>query len=537
MSVLIKELRQARTVGVSLALVNTSDDFASLKDISENLTGKFPIIAYDCVRGFQPVNKPGELIYSQIVTGMNPVTGERGEQPELFIEPVTALSALLNEEKLTITDNGRKKQARVVVIVLGAQRILKDNPAVEQAISNLRDPFKRFGKLLVLLAEQGFRIPPSLSQDLFQIDDGVPDEETRRKIIEEVIAAAKPELEEVGINLPASVVDVALRSTRGLSAYATEQSVALSINKTNGFQPEVLKKRWIQTINAVPGLTVDMSGMSPEDIGGLNPIKDFAKAILNGKKPPSAVIRIEEIEKAIAGAGYANGGVGDTSGTSQEILGAILTFMQEEDCSGLVAIGPAGSGKSLCSTAIGSYGNIPTITLDLSALKGSLVGETGGNTRRALSTIKALAGKNTFWIASCNSASALPPELQRRFSFGRWFFDLPSAEERDSIWKIWLKKCPGVEDVRPDDAGWTGAEIRTACQTAYKLNITPKQAAEWVVPISKMVPEQLEGLRKSATGKYLSANTPGIYQYKPEISDPFTSNSARKISFKEDEQE
>jgi len=534
MSILIDEIKRARLVGVPLAIVNTSDDFASLKDIAENLSAKTPIIAWDMVRGYQSVNESGKPVVEKLILFKDPGSFDPNPPmipiPAMLLQPVDALNVLLDEKKWTMveSDEGSFDPAKIVVCILGAQRILKE-VAVEQAIANLRDIFKQSGKLLILLTAQGTTIPPSLSQDLFQIDDGVPNDEAREKIINSTLNDARAELEKIGVTIDADATKTSLQSTRGLSAYATEQSVSLSISPDKGFEPEILRKRWTQTINSVAGLTVDMSGMRPEDIGGLDPFKEFARRIMTGKNPPNAVIRIEEIEKSIAGAGYANGGVGDTSGTSQEILGAMLTFMEEEQCSGTIAIGPAGSGKSLSSVALGAYGGVPTITLDLSALKGSLVGETGERTKRALSIIKALAGKNTFWIASCNSAAAIPPELQRRFTFGQWFFDLPNAAERAKIWEIWLKKYPNVKDVRPDDEGWTGAEIRNACDIANRLDseidpFTPKDAGEnYIVPISKTYAEKITALRQSASGKYLSANNGGVYVYN---ADAFKTASA-----------
>jgi hypothetical protein len=48
-----------------------------------------------------------------------------------------------------------------------------------------------------------------------------------------------------------------------------------------------------------------------------------------------------EIEKALAGSGGS-----DTSGVSQGMLGALLTFMQDEGATGCIFIGPPGAAKS-----------------------------------------------------------------------------------------------------------------------------------------------------------------------------------------------
>ena len=59
-------------------------------------------------------------------------------------------------------------------------------------------------------------------------------------------------------------------------------------------------------------------------------------------------------------------------------------------------------------------------------------------------------------------------ELRRRFTLGTFFFDLPDAEERESIWKIYREKWALSGD-QPEDEGWTGAEIKECCRKAWRL--------------------------------------------------------------------
>jgi hypothetical protein len=492
------ELKTARRCGVPLISILSTDEPATITAIMARL-GDVPALQYDCVRGFIAKNDSG-------ITAMQAIVGDN--DPALMTDPVTAISAA--------TDRAPDKTA---IICIGAQRYLED-AKTQQALANARDPFKQTGRTIILVSPPGIQLPADLAQDIYQFSDEAPDDEARQAIITELHSAA-----ELKAPTP-ETLKTASNATRGLSPYACEQAAALSLSKSGLNLPQ-LWQRWRQAINSTPGLSVDQSGATLDDIGGLENIKAFAKQLMAGREAPAAIIRIEEIEKAMSGAGYGNSGMGDSSGTSQSMLGSILTYMQEENQTGLIAVGPAGSGKSLCSTAIGSAGNVPTITLDLGALKGGIVGQTEGNTRRAMATIKALAGKNALWVATCNSIGALPPELRRRFQYGLWFFDLPDAEERANIWKIWLKKYPAVKDERPDDAGWTGAEIRTAVQIAYRLNVTPRDASAWVVPVSKMAAETIENLRRQATGRYLSASKPGTYTYQPQAAAPAA--TARRI--------
>jgi hypothetical protein len=81
------------------------------------------------------------------------------------------------------------------------------------------------------------------------------------------------------------------------------------------------------------------------------------------------------------------------------------------------------------------------------------------------------------------------------------------------IWRIYLKKY-GVTGELPDDDGWTGAEIKECCRKAYRLKLTLKESAEYIVPVSRSAAEQIKALRQQASGKFISASYPGVYQFQ-----------------------
>jgi hypothetical protein len=192
------------------------------------------------------------------------------------------------------------------------------------------------------------------------------------------------------------------------------------------------------------------------------------------------------------------------------------------------------SGKSLCSLALGAVLGAPTVTLDIGALKGSLVGQSEANTRAALKALESLASR-VFFLATCNGIESLPPELRRRFKSGVWFFDLPTAEERELIWQLYLERYQLADD-RPADVGWTGAEIRACCEQAWQLRITPREASQWIVPVARAAGEQINKLRNAASGKYVSASAPGVYvpAELKEASAPPPMTAGRKFRVSED---
>jgi SpoVK/Ycf46/Vps4 family AAA+-type ATPase len=135
-----------------------------------------------------------------------------------------------------------------------------------------------------------------------------------------------------------------------------------------------------------------------------------------------------------------------------------------------------GAAKSALAKATGNTAGIPTIAFDLAAMESSLVGASTDRLRTALKITNAVSQGRMLFIATCNSIASLPPELRRRFTLGTFFFDLPIAEEREIIWRIYLHKY-GVCGELPEDDGWAGAEIKECCGKAHRLGMTLMQAA------------------------------------------------------------
>jgi SpoVK/Ycf46/Vps4 family AAA+-type ATPase len=198
------------------------------------------------------------------------------------------------------------------------------------------------------------------------------------------------------------------------------------------------------------------------------------------------------------------------SGVKTEMTGTMLSWMQDHGADGTIFIGPAGAAKSAVAKAAGATAGIPTVAFDLSAMQSSLVGGSGERLRSALQVVHAISQGCSLWIATCNSIASLPPELRRRFTLGTFFFDLPSAEEREAIWKIYRERW-NLDGRLPDDDGWTGAEIKECCRKAWRLNLSLEESARYIVPVSRSAADQIGALRGQASGRFLSASRAGVY--------------------------
>ena len=66
--------------------------------------------------------------------------------------------------------------------------------------------------------------------------------------------------------------------------------------------------------------------------------------------------------------------------------------------------------------------------------------------------------------------------------------------------------------------GWTGAEIKECCRKAYRLKVSLGDSARYIVPVSRSAADQIQALRKQASGRFLSASKPGVYEYEERPS-------------------
>jgi len=503
MTDLLTQLKVARRVSVPIVAMTTADQPACLQRLLPMLangsTGSqpHPVLAWDLAEGLRPLNPAGAQVLPQVLGDLDPQASQ---------DPVLAFKALV------------KLPPMGAAVAQNADRVLDAAP-VTQAVLNLRDRFKQDSRMLILLAPV-LKLPAALQHDVLVLDEPLPSAEDLRAIVASQYEAA-------GLERPADeLLSQAAAALRGLSAFAAEQATALSLTK-QGVKLDALWARKTQMVNETPGLTVWYGAERFDTLGGLEQIKTLLRRILAGRQAPNAIVFLDEIEKALAGA---TGPVGDSSGVSQDALGCLLSHMQDRGAAGLIFVGPPGTAKSAVAKAAGAEGGIPTLRFDLGATKGSLVGESEQKVRQALKVIDAVSDGRALWIATCNKVAVLPPELRRRFKFGTIFFDLPDEAERAAIWRIYREKFEHpANDPSPADAGWTGAEIETCCQLAWQLRIPLQEAAGYIVPVSQAAPEAIEDLRRQAEGRYLSASAPGVYQ-RPQPTEPVMKPAGRAIT-------
>jgi SpoVK/Ycf46/Vps4 family AAA+-type ATPase len=123
---------------------------------------------------------------------------------------------------------------------------------------------------------------------------------------------------------------------------------------------------------------------------------------------------------------------------------------------------------------------------------------------------------DVFVVATSNDIAKLPPEFSRAERFdGVFFLDLPSQEERELIWQYYIQHYQiDLEQQRPRDHDWTGAEIQSCCRLAALLDVPLRAAAQNVVPVAVSAQDAVERLRTWADGRCLCAAGGGIYRQR-----------------------
>lgn len=375
-------------------------------------------------------------------------------------------------------------------------------------------------RAFVVVLSPVVNIPVELEKHFAVLEHDLPDR-AQLEAVARGIATEPGELPE------GDALSAVLDSAAGLTRYEAESAFSLSLVRHGRLAPETLWEIKAGTLKKSGLLTLHRGSESFEQLGGLDALKSFClRALRPGRRHPEAAGR------------------------------------------GVLLLGVPGTGKSAFARALGNETGRPTLTLDIGALMGGLVGQTESNTRQALRIVeamapcvlfldeaeKALAGASgsagdsgvsarlfgsmltwmaertadVFVVCTANDVSRLPPEFTRAERLdGCFFLDLPSTSERAAVWRLYQQKF-GLNDKmpKPDDAGWTGAEIRSCCRLAALLGVELREAARNVVPVSVTAAESVERLRTWASGRCLSAYKPGLYV---RDSAP-VEKSARKVS-------
>ena len=383
-----------------------------------------------------------------------------------------------------------------------------------QAVQKQVTAGKHTRTFIVVLAPVA-NLPPEIEKQFIVVEHALPDREQLQEI---ATGVAQGEELPTGDAL-AQVLD----SAAGLTRYEAEGAFSLSIVRHGRLDPHCIWDVKSQQLKKSGLVAIHRGTESFQQIGGLDNLKAFCLRAMRRQ------------------------GEGAVSNRPR----------------GVLLLSPPGCGKSQFAKALGNETGRPTVVLDVGALLGSLVGQSESNVRAALKVAdamapcvlfadeieKALAGatssgqtdsgvtarvfgslltwlndheSDVFFVGTCNDASKLPPEFARAERFdGVFFVDLPGRDQKDAIWSIYTRHYGlDAKQARPDDANWTGAEIKSCCRLASLLDVPLLQAAQNVVPVAVTAGDKIESLRQWASGRCLSADRAGVYSREQQAPTP-----------------
>lgn len=503
----LEKFNKARMASCPIVVVRTPDITSTITTIAQDKDNlKAPMVLWDCGRGISPVNQPeGERLVKSLLALTN-------NDPQPYCSPEETLARIISDSK---PQPGQKAGQQIVpresIIFMANLHRFFHNPVILQQVWNVRNPFKQDSRMLAILCPDVV-LPPELANDVLIMDEPLPDAKQLEQIVldtyeacEPKDAPAKPKPEKISLYVDA---------LSGLAAFPAEQVCAMTISKA-GMDLDHLWERKRQTIEQTRGLSIWRGRESFKDVIGLENVKRYHLLRKSGPKRRRGVVFIDEIDKHLAGFGAV--GTGDTT---TEMVGALLTYMQDIEAEGSLFLGIAGGGKTLIARAIANEWGVPLINFDMSGMKGSLVGESGATIRAANKVITAVTQGDAYYVATCNRIENLPPELRRRFKSATFFFDLLSVQEKEAAWDYYKQKYGLKDKEHPADTGWTASEINNCCYNAWVLNIPLEEAAKYIIPVTQSAGDEILNLRKMADGKFISASREGAYKAPDGLQEP-----------------
>jgi hypothetical protein len=386
------------------------------------------------------------------------------------------------------------------------------NPVLLRALKDELRTARTKSKTLIVM---GCRLclPLELEREFAVIDFALSGEEVLCATLAGIAASAK-------LSLPTDTQPL-LDAAKGMTTLEAENAFALSIVETGGLDGSVIARMKAQAVKKGGLLEIIPATESLDSIGGLDLLKDW----------------LVKRKKAFSKQAQAYG----------------LPHPK-----GLLILGIPGTGKSLTAKATAGIFGLPLLKLDAGRLFAGLVGQSEGNLRSVIQTAEAMApcvlwidevekgfagskssgstdggtsarvfGSFISWmqekqapvfiVATANDVSQLPPELLRKGRFDELFFvDLPNQAEREAIWAIQVRKYGRdpreydlVQLARATD-GLTGSELETVFVDALfqafdvgkePTDLTIAQGLVDLVPLSKLMAEQIAGLRSWAQGR------------------------------------
>lgn len=485
-----------------------------LKDFIILLKARYPIIyvsTFEEERIEYLLKYSAKKYISRICYVWNFVEGYQGNPNNNGFATKNPLEALEFIEKLT-------PETKAIFILKDFDNFLKDFSIIRK-LKNLGKTLKTQSKNIIIISTET-TIPDGLREFITVVNFPLP---TLYEICEEL----KRLTESLGQKMSDEDLVRLAMACQGLSLERIRRVLSKiiaqygQIDGLNSLSPILTEKK--QIIEQSQLLEFCMADKKMLDLGGLENFKNWIKIRSNA--------------------------------FSQEAIEYGLPYPK-----GVLLVGVQGTGKSIAARVIACEWNLPLLRLDFGRLFASLVGQSESRIRRLIELVETLApcvlwideidkifansqsgGDNgttnrvlatfitwlsektspVFVVATANNIDWIPPEVIRKGRFDEAFFlPLPTIKERESIFKVHLKKA------RPDNVdkyqydllstvtkNFSGAEIEQVVIEAMRVGFHEKRefnmedlltVIQRSVPLAKTRSKEIQKLNEWAESGNIS---------------------------------
>lgn len=497
----------------------------SAREVEDLIKARYPLIyvvsseeqrVERALRAFA-LKKERKLVAWSITRGMVALAGDhRGGDVK---DPIKALDHIASAEGKGL-------------FILRDFHAYVDNPQVVRKLRDLAHDLPRKSQKNVIVLSPVLKVPPELEKEISVIDWDLPDRAEIDAIIERMLQEL-PAGVEPGPAADKEGRERIVEAALGLTHVEAENVLAKSIVRHKTFEVNTILGEKKHIIRKSGILEYYEAQESLDDIGGLETLKAWLK-----KRRYAFTSHAREFGLPLP--------------------------------KGILLIGVPGCGKSLTAKAVGAAWQMPLLRLDVGKIFGGLVGASEENIRKVIKTAEAIApavlwldelekgfsgtgssnmtdGGTTsrvfgtfvtwlqektapvFVIATANNVHQLPPELLRKGRFDEIFFvDLPTAHEREVIWRLQLRAratdANGLEAVASDDTAvdalvaasenHSGAEIEQSVVSALYEGFSARgvvtaaavrQVVDTMIPLAVTQAEEVQRIRAWATERAVRA--------------------------------
>ncbi|MFQ5808650.1 MAG: AAA family ATPase [Armatimonadota bacterium] len=433
-------------------------------------------------------------------------------------------------EPLNALDEVLSSADSAIFVLKDFHPFLKDSTVVRK-LRDLTYALKRSYKTLIILSPI-LELPPELEKDITVVDYRLPSMEEIGRQLDACVESVAGD-ERVDATLTPEQREQIIKAARGLTAIEVDNVLAKSLVERGCFDVEVILGEKEQIIRKSGILEYFRAAERFADIGGLDALKVWLR-----KRSGAFTERARDY------------------GLPQP--------------KGILLLGVQGCGKSLTAKAVASLYRLPLLRLDVGRVFSGIIGSSEERMRRAIQIAdsiapsvlwideidKGLSGTHSstfsdagtasrvfatfvtwlqekesavFVVATANDVTNLPPELLRKGRFDEIFcVDLPSAQEREEIFRIHLQKRKrDPEDFDADQLaaacpGFSGAEIEQAIISAMYDAFAQEREIETgdivkaireTVPLSVTMQEEIQWLRQWSETRTRPASSAGREEF------------------------